>query len=364
MLIDPKGLFFGERLKDCSDEARLHWPWLYAAANGYGRVELNVSKITDTVYSSFREKPTPRALTGWIQEYADNFLIFVYSAPDGSLWGQFETSAKYLPKFKTQADHRSPAPDPDELKAFRDAYVESRKSKYLSIQSFRKFSKVSGNVPKSSEDSEKFPLGVGIGIGTGIGVGEEQKQLHAQSKSGFERVDASKGTAPDTKEAETKAQRVKVLTSWAEKCHAAYPRKVAKQDSLRAFIKHIGKLAQSEKITDDEAGARMLAKVTAYAGSPLVASTPADKIPYPASWVNAGHYEDPAEAWNVARDDGRPSSKPFEPGINIRPSGDPSQADSDRAFIEFARSQRDKGVISAHDLAVLNRLENSNTAPN
>jgi len=184
---------------------------------------------------------------------------------------------------------------------------------------------------------------------------EKSREItNAHRNDGDEREDASEVK---------KAARLKNLTAWAERCHAAYPRKIAKQDSLRTFIKHISKVGKERKISDDSAGAYMLGRVEAYRDSSLVANTPADKIPYPATWANAGHYEDEDAAWTVASAP-RPSSKPFEPGINIRPSGDPSQAESDRAFIEFARSQRDKGVISAHDLAVLNGLENSNTAPN
>jgi len=189
VLIDAKGLFFGERLKVCSDEARLHWPWLYAAANGYGRLELNYAKLMDTVYASFRAKPSLEAVSGWLQEYAANFLVFVYSAPDGSLWAQFETSEKYLPRFKTAADRQSPKPDFDELTAFRMRYVESKKGKYLSIQSFQKSAPNFGTLPKTPEPSQTvlktpedfgtFPLGVGVGIGDGVGEGEIQNPSDA-----------------------------------------------------------------------------------------------------------------------------------------------------------------------------------------
>jgi len=196
---------------------------------------------------------------------------------------------------------------------------------------------------------------------------EKSKDLKAcSSEKHDERADDPQKDAQDKKKAEleiAKAKRLKNLNAWAERCHAAYPRKMAKQDSLRAFIKHVSKLAKDRKISDDSAGSYMLGRVEAYRDSPMVAATPADKIPYPATWANAGHYEDSDDAWQ-APSVSRPAIKPFEPGINIGPSGDVSQAESDRAFIEFARSQRDKGVISAHDLAVLNRLENSNTAPN
>ena len=68
---------------------------------------------------------------------------------------------------------------------------------------------------------------------------------------------------------ESKAQRVRNLTAWAEKCHSAYPRKVAKQDSLRAFIKHISKLSEAHK-GDDPTREWMLARVEAFGRSSLI----------------------------------------------------------------------------------------------
>lgn len=159
-LIDPKGLLYGERLGDCSDEAQLHWPRLFSAANGYGRTELSYERLCDTVYQSFKKRPTHAQLSAIFQDYAKNFLLFVYEAPDGSIWGQWITSEKFLPTYKTQADRNSPAPDADAVKQYLDQYISNRKAKYLSFQSFHKSSKTSEKV-----SSSLLPLGVGVGVG-------------------------------------------------------------------------------------------------------------------------------------------------------------------------------------------------------
>jgi hypothetical protein len=127
---------------------------------------LSYERLSDTVYQSFKKRPTCAQLSAIFQDYQNNFLLFVYEAPDGSIWGQWITSDKFLPKFKTQADRNSPAPDADAVKAYMDRYISNRKTKYLSFQSFHKSSKISENVQNISED---FPLGVGVGEGVGEG---------------------------------------------------------------------------------------------------------------------------------------------------------------------------------------------------
>ena len=159
-LIDPKGLLYGERLGDCSDDAQLHWPRLFCASNGYGRIELSLERLTKHVYGSFKAKPDPVSLARWFEEYQKNSLLFIYQAQDGSLWGQWITSEKYLPRHKTTADEKSPAPNFDALEAYKKEYIDSRKSKYLSIQSFH----------KSSEHLGAFLLGGGVGEGIGEGI--------------------------------------------------------------------------------------------------------------------------------------------------------------------------------------------------
>ncbi len=145
--------------------------------------------------------------------------------------------------------------------------------------------------------------GLGQGKGTQANPDIEEKSKkrreELEEKSKEKHLLIGKDADERSRVFESKAQRVKNLTAWAEKCHLAYPRKVAKQDSLRAFIKHISKLSEAHK-GDDAAGEWMLARVEAFGRSSLVASTPLDKLPYPATWANDGRYDDPAAEWSIA----------------------------------------------------------------
>ncbi|WP_446744276.1 hypothetical protein [Silvibacterium acidisoli] len=183
MIINEAGLFSGERLANCSDEAQLHWPRLMLLSNGFGRVELNAAGILRKAYASLRKKPTPQQLSAWIKEYQDNFLLFVYRAPNGAMWGQWMTPQKALKRFKTQADRESPAPDEAALQRYQALYVETIRSNSLAIDSFHEISETCGNLQKDSEEREtvqntseecgKFPLGVGVGVGVGVGKNKD-----------------------------------------------------------------------------------------------------------------------------------------------------------------------------------------------
>jgi hypothetical protein len=156
MLIDPNGLLNGERIGACSDEAQLHFPRLLTASNGFGRFELNYPRLTQTVYGSLKRKPSKELVTKMFHEYHKQFLLYVYQAKDGSVWGQWDIPQKYLPRFKTAADENSPAPVKEEFEAFRNAYVESRRQKYAGGSDSIPFSEQFGNFRRVRKSSEGF----------------------------------------------------------------------------------------------------------------------------------------------------------------------------------------------------------------
>lgn len=169
MLIDPNGLFNGDRICACSYEAQLHFPRLLAASNGYGRIELSYSKLMEKAYGRTKGQPTKEVLKRMFHEFHANFLLFVYQAPDGTVWGQWDIPSRYLPDYKTSIDKKSPAPVWAEFTAFRAAYREMIRAKNLDSNDSL-IPKDLPNLPKSSEDLETF--GSGIGVGNGVGVGE------------------------------------------------------------------------------------------------------------------------------------------------------------------------------------------------
>lgn len=166
-IIDPDGLFYGDRLGQLSDEAHLHWPHIFLLRNGYGRFEVNYSKIIAKAYSTYQCPPTKGKVTGFIKEYADVFLLFLYKHK-GQLWAQWDTSSKYLPRHKTAADTQSPAPDEAELNKWRDRYIQSKSSESdVTPYSVNEFV----NLLKSAEKIPDPVRGIGIGVGIGIGIG-------------------------------------------------------------------------------------------------------------------------------------------------------------------------------------------------
>jgi hypothetical protein len=163
-IINPDGMFSGERLAQCSDTAQLHWPRLFIASNTFGRIELSYKHLLNTAYGSFHRKPSEGELAGWVQEYFQNYLLFVYEAPDGSTWGQWLTAVEYLSRYQTAADRRSPAPDENKLESYRQEYVATKQRKSLRIN-------------MATKPSSTIPLGIGIGVG----IGKEQIPSRAKN---------------------------------------------------------------------------------------------------------------------------------------------------------------------------------------
>lgn len=162
-IIDPEGLFSGERLAACSDVAQLYWPRFFLAANSCGRIELSYKSLISRVFVNFHKIPEAAQIWQIFREYDANFLAVLYETEGGTWWCQFVTSEKFLPKYKKTRDNLSPAPSADILEIHRKGYLEWKKSKSFQNQSFQK---VSAN--SSSE-------GIGIGVGIGEGIGKKQK---------------------------------------------------------------------------------------------------------------------------------------------------------------------------------------------
>ena len=173
-VIDPEGLFNGDRLAHCSDEARLYWPYFFLAANSFGRLEISYEKLMGRAFRTFKKRIAKEEFVALIEEYRGNYLLFIYQAGD-QLWGQWLTEAKYLPRYHAARDKLSPAPPEAALEAFCVEYQRQKAAEGADILA------AFGNVPKSSEMCGKprevaaasgtFPLGVGVGVGTGVGTG-------------------------------------------------------------------------------------------------------------------------------------------------------------------------------------------------
>ena len=272
-IIDPEGLFNGDRLRRCSNAAQLHFPRLFLASDGFARFEVNYARIIGRAYPTFNPAPSETELQSWLQEYAKNYLLFIY-AVDGQLWGQWDTKRELLPRYKTAADRRSPIPPEKEFIEWKRRYRNEVKA----------FPKSFGNI------SETFLHGVGVGVGVGVG-----KNICA-SPDGNARVGEtfSVDNPPfDTTEPDAvfpvEQPRVKnparelasQQAAWFAAWWGEYWLKKAKKAAETAFRKHV---KTPERFQQVMAATR--------AQKPEMLERPDSKRPYGATWLNGERWED------------------------------------------------------------------------
>jgi hypothetical protein len=117
-------------------------------------LELNYHKIAARAYATLHPVPSEADVFGYIEEYAGNWLLFVYNV-DGRLWGAWDCPTAFLPRYKTASDRRGPSPPEPEFSEWKKRYRTGNKSLP------KCFGKFSGT----------FPHGVGVGAGGGDGEG-------------------------------------------------------------------------------------------------------------------------------------------------------------------------------------------------
>lgn len=209
-ILDPEGLFSGERLAALSDRARVYWPWIYTASNSFARLEFNPRNIVNRCFAAWRESPiSEQRVSLFIAEYEANALLFVYER-NGQKWIQFDTPKKFLPTYQTKRDKMSPTPTPQEIAAF-EARLSSWRVKHApkneEQQSFLTFQKVSH----------------GIGIGTGIGEGKGKDLILAAEPPKEEPV--SQGDVKSKKPADPRHSefRQELAAYWVSKNSTEMP---------------------------------------------------------------------------------------------------------------------------------------------
>jgi len=167
-VIDPNGLFEGQRLRACSDIAQNYYPRLYCAANGYARLELDVQAIIRLYFRFYTHIPTVDDIVAVFEEYVTNYLAFIYQS-EGRVFVQFATKAKFLPRRKTREDNRIPPPPPEAVEAFNQGYIrwkaeQAHKEQSLEVNEFLK------------KISEKNCHGTCIGEGIGMNAHESESK--------------------------------------------------------------------------------------------------------------------------------------------------------------------------------------------
>lgn len=259
-IIDPGGLFGGDRLRRCSNAAQLHWPRLYLASDGFARLELNYARIVGRAYATFHPIPTEDELAALLKEYVDNYLLFPFEA-DGQMWGQWDTRAELLPRYKTAQDRRSPIPPENALAQWKLSYRNGNKA----------FPKSFGNF------SVSFLHGVGVGGGKNIcASGDAQVSIA---------IDSTQADALEVEEGTRQKRKVDgfddVQNSWFAEWWATYWRKRDRKKAETAFKKQVRTLDRFNRVMEATAAqtAEMLRTDEKYR-------------PYGASWLNGERWED------------------------------------------------------------------------
>ncbi len=287
--ISADGLFNGERFERVSDSARYAWPYLWVASNTCGRIELNYHRVVGRAFSRFHHVPTEEEFWGWIREFQNAYLLFVYEV-DGAYWGQWDTSEKFLQRHKLAADLASPKPDHDAWNTWREEYIHVKQAKNSSkpivVTNFKNASEI---VPKHfGKSSETFRGNVRgedrsgeewSGLNTCSPDGERDGTPdHKKPPTPNGKVDAGEGTAPWGKPERSRF--------FQESFWAAWPRKVAKAEAERAFHK---------RATSPEIAAAIVK--AAKDQTPMLVADGLKFCPHAATWLNAKRYtDDPNEA--------------------------------------------------------------------
>jgi hypothetical protein len=278
-VIDPDGLFGGDRLRRCSNAAQLHWPRLFLASDGFARLEINYARIIGRAYPTFDPVPSETELQAWLLEYASHYLLFLYEI-DGQVWGQWDTRSDLLPRYKTAADRRSPNPPEPDFTAWSRSYREQSKA----------FPKCFGNL------SETFLHGVGVGVGVGKTIcaspdGNARVGIPLSiDHPPFETTEADElfrvKPVRDTRRAsELRSQQEIWFTKW----WAEYWRHRAKKAAREAFSKQV----KTEKRFQQVMAATRAQKAEMCAREE-------EKRPHGATWLNGERWQDEVETPTLA----------------------------------------------------------------
>jgi hypothetical protein len=288
-IIDADGLFNGDRFEHVSDGARYAWPYFWLSSNTFGRLELNYHRIAGRAFSRFKHVPTEEDFWGWVKEFQAAYLLFVYEV-NGTFWGQWDTSEKFLPKHKLAADQKSPAPDHTAFSAWRDQYITEKQTrnaaKPITATNFRNPSEIF---------QHRVGVGVGVGVNTCASNGDARGSVPSIDEPPFGTTEPDAPFPAETAERtkpsrEMTAQQDRWFTTW----WAEYWLRKAKKAAREAFLKHVKTEERFKRVMD-----------ATPAQKPEMLGRESSKRPHGSTWLNGERWEDETanQAPATAQDD-------------------------------------------------------------
>jgi hypothetical protein len=241
-IIRPSGLLTGERIAALSDIAKLYWPFLYAASNGYGRFELDYFKIVDSGFRHFQQKPTQETIRELIREYRDKHLLFIYKA-NGRLWCAWDDAAHQ--QYFNSRDKASPAPPEPAFSEWRYQYKAKKQSREEELTELEKEfdpapenCSIGFNIESISNqyevDNESITNLHNTNTDTQLNTQTHSTQEHIDSEHNSTRARETVGPQSVPPYQPTDEETLE-FSDWCEARYGKHPKKRDKFESLRAL---------------------------------------------------------------------------------------------------------------------------------
>lgn len=269
--------------------AKAEYSWMYQVAHYNGAFELDARDIWVRAYAYNRPEITIAQVEGFLTAFVDAKLLFTWEE-NGKRWGWWTGSDKpgRMPRPSWQKRYQQrgtlpPTPPKEQLERFLVAPSHTQHDSGPSDACQRHALGLDWTeLNKTSSPENIAPVGAKSGT--------------PSAQASPERVEGAS--------VQRKATQAKLMVL-ASTVYSEYPRKMAKDDALKAIAKAIGKIAK-EGATDqhadfgashEAAAAWLKERVWLYSQSQQGQRLDKDKIPYPARWMNAGQYSDDPREW-------------------------------------------------------------------
>ena len=291
-----------------SDDLRAEYVWLLGMAGPNGSFEWSERRLWAAAYASVRDKTTAD-LGRYLQAFLDAGLLVKWEQ-DGKTWGYFTGSEKpgRLPRDSwkkrfAKSGGMAPAPPATILDRVAQHGCNSHATSVSDVRQVRDGCTVVAcnkraegvSLSESLSESVINPLAHSLNE---LGGGDPRRGI--SGNGGSQPAERTPGDASNEKRL-TPAKRAILVAD----LYGRYPKKVGKDKAYKAIGEAIVAVAKAgatdthpDFAGDEQATAQWLgSRVDLYAQSAQARQPDKSKVPYPASWFNAGRYDDDTTQW-------------------------------------------------------------------